>query len=606
MAGPSDKPKEGSPDSTLVDDDTGPSTDMTPMTPETMVRPPSENTQPLLDANRLRHAMGAPPAPSRSEAPAVPWPEQFGSTQPHFDKPGELARALNQLQAPGGKPHADPHAAGLPPNPARTLVESETSVGPEPKPRVVREGDRPTGMRSNKGVAEPGADREVLGAAADPRTLRAPSQGGPGATSSGDSHPGSRVTLDGSDDSVDDSIGDLPIVQPPTSKSMTYADSPNAMERHPGRSGARPLVEPDTSIIPGQARGLVPTPSAPKPGARQPSGSRHAVSAAPPAPSPRPSIPSPPPPPPASPGDMPMSTLTDGDSGSFDQGSLLPPRTAGPSGDATSLKPSHALGATGETPDSTLSGNAGLQPQQTSPGFDVGVRPTNPFTIFTDSQFRRGLILLGAGVVALVALIFVWFSKLADAEATDPGEVTKIAHAKEAPPKPNPSVMQRTEAPRVVVEQTVDAGHGESRTVLAAAGTVRIVTDPDTNVFVDGKDLGPQPVLVTLPVGKQSVLLRNDKLGFKRTVSVDVVPNELTAVRFAFSMGWIEIDAPEGAKVSIDGKATTGRHIQVWEGTHKVEVAHSDKKHTHAVQSAEVTASMTTSVHFEAPSIADE
>jgi hypothetical protein len=58
--------------------------------------------------------------------------------------------------------------------------------------------------------------------------------------------------------------------------------------------------------------------------------------------------------------------------------------------------------------------------------------------------------------------------------------------------------------------------------------------------------------------------------------------------------------------VIVDGKPTTGTHVQVWEGPHKVEVIHNDKKHTRAVQTLDVTGSMTTSVHFQAPSIADD
>jgi hypothetical protein len=594
MAGPSDHRKDASPESTLVDDDTGPSTDMTPMTPEALAgKPPDKNADPA----RARQAMAPPPAPARA-GQAVPWTEERGATQPHFDKSDRLAKALDELQgsteslpAVGRPPPDITPVRGTPANPAATLVEGEggTSVGPEPKPRL-REGERPTGMRSNRGTLEP----QQLGATPDPRTQRTPHASAPHDTVTPDSSPGARVTLD----STDDPTGDRPAVvhAPPMAKSMTHADSPNALDRHGGRSGARPLVEPDTSLIPGPAKPVVGTPSGPKP-VTKPSGSRQAV---PPAVSPRPSVP-PPPPAGARPDDAPGSTLTD-DSGSLSKDALGVPAGSAP----PTLKPQHPLGDPAASLDATpTGGNPGLRPQQTRPGLDA-IRPTNPFTMLSDLQFRRGLMVLGAGVVALVVLIFVWFTKLADVEATDPGVLKQIPHAKEAPASKPTLPLAKLEPARVVVEQTVDAGHGESRTVLAAAGTVRIVTDPDTNVFVDGKDFGPQPVLVTLPVGKQSVLLRNDKLGFKRTVSVDVVPNELTAVRFAFSMGWIEIDAPEGARVGIDGKATTGRHIQVWEGTHKVEVTHSDKKHSHAVQTAEVTASMTTSVHFEAPSIADE
>jgi hypothetical protein len=101
-------------------------------------------------------------------------------------------------------------------------------------------------------------------------------------------------------------------------------------------------------------------------------------------------------------------------------------------------------------------------------------------------------------------------------------------------------------------------------------------------------------------------VLKNDKLLFKRTVTIDVAPDQQAAVRFAFSQGWLEIDAPRSSRVTVDGRAATSTHVQLWEGAHKVEVTHANKKKTRSAQIAEITAGMTTSVHFEAPSIADE
>jgi hypothetical protein len=231
--------------------------------------------------------------------------------------------------------------------------------------------------------------------------------------------------------------------------------------------------------------------------------------------------------------------------------------------------------------------------------------------IVTLAEDRRMLIGIAAGCALLVVLIGVWVVSLAQSEEPvedDPGQASPLL------PKADKKVVKKKEEPAaapevpksLVVEQTVDAGNGETRTVLSQAGTVRIVTDPDTNIWIDGVDFGPQPKVVTLPAGRQQVLLRNDKLGFKRQVFVDVIPNEQTAQRFKFSMGYIDIDAPRGAKELVDGKVVQGPQVQVWEGTHRVEVIHTDKKHTRAMQAAEVTAGQTISVHFEAPSIADE
>lgn len=230
--------------------------------------------------------------------------------------------------------------------------------------------------------------------------------------------------------------------------------------------------------------------------------------------------------------------------------------------------------------------------------------PSRTFAGLDEDQFRRALYGLAGGAALVLVLAGVWAVVKFDDTPADPSGLKSIPHEKAARAR---DAAPQIEVPKaVMIEQVVDAGNGQTRTVLAAAGTVRIVTDPDANVFIDGRDLGVAPVLVTLPAGKNSVVLENKKLAFKRTVSVDVSANEQTAIRFAFSKGWLELDAPRGSAVTVDGKPVTGTQVQVWEGTHKVEVQHPDKHKTHELQTAEVKAGMTTSVHFEAPSIADE
>lgn len=263
-------------------------------------------------------------------------------------------------------------------------------------------------------------------------------------------------------------------------------------------------------------------------------------------------------------------------------------------------------------PESTFSGD---EAQPTNPTNPPGNRtqdfkpltPTKTLAGLDEAQFRRAVWGLAFGALLLVSLIFVWVMVKFDDVPADPGKATKLGPAGGAKPavKPGPAPIV-AEAEPTTIEQTIDAGDGETRTVLAAAGTVRIVSEPEANALVDGKDLGVTPVLVTLPAGKNPVLLENKKLGFKRTVTVDVVSNEQTAARFAFSKGWIELDAPSGAKVLVDGRPVTGTHIQLWEGTHKVEAMFDDKRKSRASRTAEVAAGMTTSVHFDAPSIADE
>jgi hypothetical protein len=299
------------------------------------------------------------------------------------------------------------------------------------------------------------------------------------------------------------------------------------------------------------------------------------------------------------------------------------PRVIGPSGtlDTDShpaLVPADSASATftgdeGQSASSSGS-NAPPPPPPDAPGRTQDFKPVAPpaksfVPGLDEARFRRAVWGLAAGAVALVVLTFIWVMVKYDDRPADPGAARPIAVPKGMKPQPKqtPAPAAVVDVPKaVMIEQTVDAGAGETRTVLAAAGTARIVTDPECTVTVEGRDLGVTPVLVTLPAGKNQVVLENKKLLFKRTVTVEVQANEQTAVRFAFSKGWIELDAPKESTVNIDGRAVTGKHIQVWEGTHHVEAVHADKKRSRASRTVEVAAGMTTSVHFDAPSLADE
>ncbi len=305
--------------------------------------------------------------------------------------------------------------------------------------------------------------------------------------------------------------------------------------------------------------------------------------------------------------------------------SLTPMAQAAPAAPQAKTGPSGTLdtdlNAMGDNPDATIPGDEppatdaqrlqvdSLPPQQSvdrTHDFKP-LSPTKTFAGLDEGQFRRAVWGLALGGLALISLTFVWVMVKFDDAPLDPGKASKI----EPPPGTKPAAKPEAAplvgaANPVMIEQTIDAGAGETRTVLAAAGTIRIVTDPEANAMIDGRELGVTPVLATLPAGKNSVHLENKKLGFKRTVTVDVVSNEQTAVRFAFSKGWVELDAPQGAKVLVDGKPVTGTHIQVWEGTHKVDAQFDDKKKTRATRTVEVESGMTTTVHFDAPSIADD
>jgi hypothetical protein len=192
------------------------------------------------------------------------------------------------------------------------------------------------------------------------------------------------------------------------------------------------------------------------------------------------------------------------------------------------------------------------------------VGPATTLGGLDENQFRRALWGLGAGAVLLLILVLIW-----GLMHFDDGSVE---------------------------------GRRATHTVRGTTGTVRIVTEPEASVSVDGRQLGTAPLQVELPAGRNTVVLENKKLALKRTVTVDVTADGQSQARFAFSRGWLQIDAPADARVSIDGRSASSSRMQVWEGTHRVEVTYADKKKTREVQSVEVGAGATIRAKFAPPS----
>ncbi len=88
---------------------------------------------------------------------------------------------------------------------------------------------------------------------------------------------------------------------------------------------------------------------------------------------------------------------------------------------------------------------------------------------------------------------------------------------------------------------------------------------------------------------------KNPKIGLQKSVGVDVQADEEKNASFRFAPGWLEVVAPDEAKVTVDGKSARERTVQVWEGLHRVEATVG---HERASKTAEVVAGETTSVEL--------
>lgn len=136
----------------------------------------------------------------------------------------------------------------------------------------------------------------------------------------------------------------------------------------------------------------------------------------------------------------------------------------------------------------------------------------------------------------------------------------------------------------VGVVATADTGHGAERDAEAEpdvakapeVGKVVVVTSPASTVYYDGKSEGRTPVKLKLPVGKQTIVLRDLKNGISRSIEVDVKSGKPTEVLESFEFGMAKLRFPSGkAKLAVDGvewKGDLKRPLRLSTGTHALEL----------------------------------
>jgi hypothetical protein len=90
---------------------------------------------------------------------------------------------------------------------------------------------------------------------------------------------------------------------------------------------------------------------------------------------------------------------------------------------------------------------------------------------------------------------------------------------------------------------------------------------------VDGKKVGRAPITVPVARAVHVVRLREAKLGVDASRKVEV-KGPATPVRFQLGKGLLEVTAPDGAEVYLDGRRIGRGSLkhEVWEGEHRLEV----------------------------------
>lgn len=261
-------------------------------------------------------------------------------------------------------------------------------------------------------------------------------------------------------------------------------------------------------------------------------------------------------------------------------------------------------------PKADLPTRAVLQPVVSE--VDVRKVVTRPTEVPLRGRLPRRVNLVLAAVGSLTLVLMLWLFGRSDTvkDPSRPVPISKlpIALPKEPPP-PQPKRIDVTpiiaapkELPRppLSMELVLDAGAGlppEKKTVPASI--VRIETEPTSSVSWNGTDFGWQPALITMPVGQNFITVENKELNLKKTFAVTAADTEKTFLRFEFSKGWLSVDRPANAKVSVEGLKVTGRAILLWEGRHRVDCVFGNGQK--ASKLADVVRGETAEIFFDDP-----
>lgn len=191
--------------------------------------------------------------------------------------------------------------------------------------------------------------------------------------------------------------------------------------------------------------------------------------------------------------------------------------------------------------------------------------------------------LVGAGTLSLIALLWLFGRSDTVKDPSRPVPISKLPIIVEKPVAPLPEkhvdvtpILAKPEAPKrppLTMELTLDAGAGLPPLVKSVpASIVRIETEPMVSVSWNGDDFGWTPALITMPVGQNVITVENKEVGLKKSMTITASDEERTFLRYEFAKGWLSVDRPASAKVSVGGVAVQKREVLLWEGRHRVDV----------------------------------
>jgi serine/threonine-protein kinase len=136
---------------------------------------------------------------------------------------------------------------------------------------------------------------------------------------------------------------------------------------------------------------------------------------------------------------------------------------------------------------------------------------------------------------------------------------------------------ERPEVKAAVAKAPVDASPtaATSGAVASTAGNpaLELSVDPPVEVALDGKPVGRSPVTVPVKPGKHVLQLTDPTRGINVSRAVRVAEAGKTSQRVVIGKGVVEVSAPAGAAIFIDGKSVgiaPVEDVSVFEGKHRI------------------------------------
>ncbi|RJS24909.1 serine/threonine protein kinase [Corallococcus sp. H22C18031201] len=277
----------------------------------------------------------------------------------------------------------------------------------------------------------------------------------------------------------------------------------------------------------------------------------------------------------ASPTDPRVGTSTSAPVAGGSPGVSVPPAsTNGSSAPASAQSASpHATGVTGSTPpDPTLgagvasvpvraTGNAGAASAPAARSAAMPPVPTGGTPGGMPSAARPWWPMVTVGFVLVAgAGAFVM-------QRTLRGTVS-VENPPAQPPSPTLAVVD--------AGVLADAGAhdaGASATVSENLGILDLVVEPRVDVSLNATLLGRTPLTVSLPPGRHTLTLTNGALGITVARTVTVAPTGKTSVQIYLNKAFVNVRAPEGASVTVDGRPVGTApvdELDVYEGSHRL------------------------------------